>query len=231
MTTTATVIRVQSPPRRLATTSVTSTMLAVSQNTRSSRTVLRYGAGSSRMRPSRSAPPRFSSESSCARAREKDDTAASTLASTPAARASRTDETTSGTITTCSSARRSVIRAIRLWIPAPLPLQQQPALHAEHLAVLVGRGVVVAEQVQDPVHGEQIDLVGRAVAGRRRLLRRDLGADRDVTEIAGHRVVVGLGGTGGELVHGERQHVGGAGLAHPLLVQHGHRVGVDEPQR
>ena len=85
-------IRVHSPSMRLATTRATSTTLAVSQNTRISSTEFRYGAGSSRICPSRTAPPRFSSVSSWARARENEDSAASMLASTPAATASRTDD-------------------------------------------------------------------------------------------------------------------------------------------
>ena len=47
----------------------------------------------------------------------------------------------------------------------PTPLAQEPGLEAEHLLVLLGLGVVVAEQVQDAVHGEQVELVGGAVAG------------------------------------------------------------------
>ena len=96
--------------------------------------------------------------------------------------------------------------------------------------VLLGLGVVVAEQVQDAVHREQVDLVVVAVPGGGGLLRGDLRAQRDVAEVAR----VGLSSSsrpGRQLVHGERQDVGGALLAHPLLVEHGDRVGVDEPQR
>ena len=46
------------------------------------------------------------------------------------------------------------------------PLGQQVVLQPEHDPMVVGVGVVVAEQVQDAVHGEQLDLGVLAVAGR-----------------------------------------------------------------
>ena len=51
------------------------------------------------------------------------------------------------------------------------PGRQQPVLQAEHRRVLVGLGVVVAEQVQDAVRAQQVDLVGRAVPRPARLRR------------------------------------------------------------
>jgi hypothetical protein len=49
-----------------------------------------------------------------------------------------------------------------------LGLQVHPlrGVQAENLAFLLRLGVVVAEQVQHPVHGEQVQLVGQRVAGR-----------------------------------------------------------------
>ena len=44
--------------------------------------------------------------------------------------------------------------------------------------------MVVAEQVQDAVDGEQVDLVGGRVSGGGRLLCRHLRAQRDVAEVA-----------------------------------------------
>ena len=44
--------------------------------------------------------------------------------------------------------------------------------------------MVVSEQVQDAVHGQQVDLVGGRVSGRRRLLCRDVGTQRDVAQVA-----------------------------------------------
>ena len=51
-------------------------------------------------------------------------------------------------------------------VVAAQPLGEQSRLEVEHLAVLVGLGVVVAEQVQDAVHGQQVELVVGA-RGRR----------------------------------------------------------------
>jgi hypothetical protein len=48
--------------------------------------------------------------------------------------------------------------------------------------VLFGLGVVITEQVQDPVHAEQLELVLGGVAGLRGLLRRDLRAQDHVPE-------------------------------------------------
>ena len=111
------------------------------------------------------------------------------------------------------------------------PRAQQPVLQAEHLGALVGLRVVVAEQVQDAVHGEQFQLVLGAVAGVAGLNRRDLRAQHHVPEQAG----IGAGFLRArpagvdpaevrrpQLVHREREDVGRARLAHPALVQLGH---------
>ena len=104
-------------------------------------------------------------------------------------------------------------------LPARLPRCQQRGLQAEHLLVLVGLGVVVAEQVQDPVHGQQVHLVPRAVAGLGGLPLRDRGAEHQVAEDALLGLLVDQAGA--QLVHREGQHVGGALLLHPLLVELG----------
>jgi hypothetical protein len=90
--------------------------------------------------------------------------------------------------------------------------------------------VVVAEQVQHAVHGEQLELGLGGVAVLLGLDRRHLGAEHHVAQqdrlglvaVAapgpvrpGHRVRA-------QLVHREREDVGRAGLFHPLLVQVGH---------
>ena len=49
--------------------------------------------------------------------------------------------------------------------PRGLPGGQQPVLQAEHFRVLLGLGVVVAEQVKDSVRAEQVDLVLHLMAG------------------------------------------------------------------
>ena len=68
-----------------------------------------------------------------------------------------------------------------------------------------------------------------AVAGGHRLRLGDLRAQHDVAEQTrgGRRVF----GAGPQLVHREAQHVGGAGLVHPLHVQLLHGALVDEHDR
>jgi hypothetical protein len=103
-------------------------------------------------------------------------------------------------------------------------------LQAEHHRVFVRFGVVVAEQVQDAVHAQQRQLVLGLVAGPFRLFGGDLRAEHHVAEQAriGARLLPGARLGRPELIHREREHVGGAGLAHPAFVQLGHRAFVDE---
>src|SRR5581483_11732222 len=63
-----------------------------------------------------------------------------------------------------------------------LPARKKPGLQSEHLALLVGLGMVVPEQVQYAVHGQQVQLVGCRVAGRHRLGGGDLRGEHDVAE-------------------------------------------------
>ena len=106
---------------------------------------------------------------------------------------------------------------------------EEVALEAEHLLLLLGLGVVEAEQVQEAVRREQQQLVHRGVPGGLRLRLGDLRAQHDVAEQPGGRRLVL--GAGAQLVHREAQHVGGAGLVHPLHVQLLHRALVDEHDR
>src|SRR5580704_17930081 len=102
------------------------------------------------------------------------------------------------------------------WAAAPRalassPRVQQPVLQAEHSRVLVGLPVIVAEQVQDPVGAEQVDLVRSGMAGLLGLRRGDLGTNHHVTEQYLGRVRVGTGVVSvrparlrePQLVHGE----------------------------
>jgi hypothetical protein len=106
---------------------------------------------------------------------------------------------------------------------------QQLLLQAEHLGVLLRFCVVIAQEMQYAVHGEQLKFRLRAVPGRLCLLGRDLRAEHNVAEQAGvgGRLLAPAGLRRPELVHRERQHVRRARLPHPALVQLGHRLLID----
>ena len=91
--------------------------------------------------------------------------------------------------------------------------------------MLLGLGVVVAEEVQDPVDGQQVDLGLAAVA---RLDTLPLGDGRRQDEVA-QDALLGLlvDQAGTQLVHREGQHVGRSVLVHPLPVELGDGVLVD----
>src|SRR5699024_10585052 len=145
------------------------------------------------------------------RALENDDNAASALARTPASTASATAITTIHRPEVIGSLRWRPLSFGSAWRPAApncLPLREQSRLQVEHLPVLFRLRVVVAQQMEDSVHGEQVDLLACAVTVLRRLAGRDLRTQRDVSQIPlvrGSALVAGF-----ELVHRERQHVGGA---------------------
>ena len=110
------------------------------------------------------------------------------------------------------------------------PALEELLLEAEHLLLLLGLHVVVAEQVQDAVGGQQHQLVVHRVAGGARLPDGDRRAEDDVAEQ--RRTGLGVVGPGGvQLVHREGEHVGRALLAHPPLVQAAHVVDVDAQHR
>src|SRR5689334_13014814 len=111
--------------------------------------------GSARTCWRRTAPPRPSRTSSSTRTRDTRESATSRQARTAATSTNRTAKISGRTLPANTSGAR----------PAPLvPRRQQLALQAEHLGVLLGVAVVVAEQVQHTVRAEQLELVGRAVA-------------------------------------------------------------------
>ncbi|OLT04198.1 hypothetical protein BJF90_23955 [Pseudonocardia sp. CNS-004] len=112
------------------------------------------------------------------------------------------------------------------------PVGEQLGLQAEHLPLLLGLGVVVAEQVQHAVHGEQVHLVGERVARLAGLRPGELRAEHDVAE----QCRTGVGGVGPprllhQLVHRERQDIGGPRLVHPALVQLAHHLLGDDEDR
>jgi hypothetical protein len=63
-------------------------------------------------------------------------------------------------------------------------------LYGEHLALLVGIPVVVAQQVQHAVGAQQLKLVVSAVASIARLPRSNAGAEDHVTEQSGLGLLV-----------------------------------------
>src|SRR3954447_548147 len=208
-------------------TSVTMTIAVISQSIRRNRAVFKNRDGSAVMSSSRREPLRPSATSSSARTFDMEASAASTLEKNPATTtrtAAATRRTVSPGLIDCSFGTGPG--------EDPLPLRQQPRLQPEHLRVLLGLAVVVAEQVQDPVDGQQVDLVGLGVAGLSLVAGLlglpfgDLGAQDEVTEDSLLRLLVDE--PRAQLVHRERQYVGRAGLVHPLLVEAGDRVLVDE---
>src|SRR3954452_17524038 len=140
------------------------------------------------------APGRPARTSDSTRARETELSAASAAAKTPASGTSRTAMTISGVITAGGSGVLEADGAQYRGVAAPLglpgrgllapgaPLPEQLVLQAEHLPLLVGLGVVVAQQVQHTVHGQQVQLVGQRVAGRAGLSPGELRAQHDVAE-------------------------------------------------
>ena len=92
--------------------------------------------------------------------------------------------------------------------------------------------MVEAEQVQDAVGAQQLELVARRSAGGARLGGGDLRAEHDVPEQRRLGVVLATAGLArAQLVHRERHDVGRARLVHPLHVERSHRVGVDGDDR
>src|SRR5690349_15549844 len=119
------------------------TIAEISHRSRSRIAVLRKGAGSASIETSRRAPVCPSACSSSARALENEVSAASAAEKRPAS--------------TTRAAARTMITGSAPG-SALSPRGKQLVLEPEHLGVLLRLGVVVAEQVQDPVHGEQLEL-------------------------------------------------------------------------
>src|SRR6266704_5024056 len=147
-------------------------VVALSSHSRRSRSSrLRCRATSAATACSAPAPRTPSRAISAARAADTRDSAESVIANSPA-RTVNPAARTSG-MTSPKSGRPARLR---------LPPGQQPRLEPEHLALLLGFRVVVPEQVQDPVDGEQVQLVGGGVAGGGRLLGRHARREHDVAE-------------------------------------------------
>src|SRR5438034_1431155 len=149
----------------------TSVVALSSQRSRSRSSRFRYFATSDATACSAPAPRTPSRAISSARAADTRDSAESVIANSPAR-------------TVSAAAQTSSMAALRSGRPARLrlPPGQQPFLEPEHLALLLRFGVVVPEQVQYPVDGEQVQFVGGGVAGGGRLLRRHARREHDVAE-------------------------------------------------
>src|SRR6187455_2374599 len=163
-----------------ASATVSSTVAAVSATSRSRRSRLTCRGRSARTAASARAPARPSRTRDSTRARDTEFSAASAAADSPASGTSSAAMTIRAVGFTGSSDRRSgvvepdgaeqsrVVATLGLprggLVPGGLPLREQRVLQAEHLAFLLGLAVVVPEQVQHAVHGEQRQLVPEAVA-------------------------------------------------------------------
>ena len=113
-------------------------------------------------------------------------------------------------------------------VPGGVEVGEDAPLQREHLAFLGGFGVVVTEQVQHAVHGEQVQLVEQAVPGLLGLVAGERRAQHDVTEQGGARVGGIRAARRVQFVHREGHHVGGAFQVHPPFMQVRHDVEVDE---
>src|SRR5215470_12773813 len=224
----------QPVPSHCTRAAVVSTTAAVSAPTRTARSTLRCRRGSAKTAcncgewpfgPSlaRSLPPVLAVRSS----------AISALAHRPASTASATAAATSQPIAAspgfpaclpvalhCSPARHAL----------GAPRVQQPVLQPEHGGTLPRLGVVKPEQVKDAVRAEHLQFLLDRPLRLPGLFRGHLRAQDHVTEHRrGGAAVGGPGPVGAvaprwrraQLVHGEREHVGGTFLAHPALVQVG----------
>src|SRR5215813_704844 len=177
--------------------------------------------------------------SSFAPARETRISAVSALAHSPANSASAAAARISQPIARLSlRSRRSGLR----WHVRPAvgsPGSQQPVLQAEHGSMLSGVGMVIPEQVQDAMGGEQVDLIRDAMASPPGLPRSNLRANHHISkqnigpigiEVARLRMRSARLRRP-ELIHRESEHVRWPFLALPPDVQLGHGRLVDQQQR
>src|SRR3954447_15834419 len=194
-------------PNSARATIVASAVAVSSQDSRSSRRRFVYRARSAMITASAGAPRRSSRTNSSTRAFETRERAESTQAMSPPSgtrQMAMISATTSEPLMRGDSptAARGVAdlatgaRQRRPDGPAlgdPRPLLHQPGLELEHLPLLIRLAVVVAEEVQDAVRAEQVQLGLGGVPGRRRLVGGDGRAENDVAEHRRAGVLVGPG--------------------------------------
>src|SRR5687767_4456419 len=176
---------------------VSSTEAAASAASRNSRSRLTCRGRSAATTASARAPARPARTSASTRARDTEFRAASAAAKTPASGIRRTAMTISGRVPFMAWALLAVLEASgaehggvaappgRLGggiLPRGAPVGEQLALQPEHLPLLLRLGVVVAEQVQHAVHGEQVQLVAEGVACLASLRLCEVRAEHDVAE-------------------------------------------------
>ena len=94
------------------------------------------------------------------------------------------------------------------------------------MLMLLRLGMIVAEQVEHPVREQERELDVSRVACCLALAGSHGRAEHDVAEDSFDARASGVAGA--QVVHGEGQHVGGAGLVHPLDMQTRHLFLVDE---
>src|SRR5256886_6935618 len=208
----------QPTPHSRIVNTATSVVALSSQSRRRRSRRLRCRTTSAATACSAPAPRTPSRAISVARAGDTRDSAESVIANSPAR-------------TVNPAAHRSSMASAGSGRPARLrlPPGEQPRLQPEHLLLLLRLGVVISEQVQYPVHGEQVQLVGGGVAGGDGLRgghpprQYDVAGQGRLTAGRLARSVVDAA-----LVHRERQHVGRSVAAHPAVVQLRHVLGVDQ---
>src|SRR6476661_5751525 len=155
-------------PQVLRATFATITVAVISAPVRNNSSRFVYRGRSSVMLSSAAAPRRPSRVISSSRAGETMVIAASAAASSPAIGTSAA-ATTSNSTSMLSTVGISPVRSTGQPGSMIAPGVEQFVLQPEHLPLLGGFGVVVAEQVQAAVHGEQVQLVVEGMTGLRRL--------------------------------------------------------------
>ena len=89
-------------------------------------------------------------------------------------------------------------------------------MQGKHFLFLFRRDVVVAQQVQTTVGGEEAEFVPQIVPGFCCLFVGEFGAEDDIAQhCRPESGRVGSTHVGGEFVHGEAHHIGGAFQSHP----------------
>src|SRR4051794_28408383 len=147
--------------------------------------------------------------------------------STPRAESAAASRPPNATSSTATATKTAIMR-----LAFPLgerEADEDVALDAEHLLLVVGLRVIEAEQVQHAVRGQEQQLVENRVTRLLGLSDGDLRTEHDVAEQTGRRDLIVAARA--QLVHREAEDIGRAGLVHPLHVQLFHSGLVDQQDR